>query len=486
MLTFDSMNRFVYLFAATFLCLQLTSQTLNYYFGNLHSHTGFSDGNKDSSQSGVSRPDGSYAYAKLSKDFDFLGISEHNHYSGGNPGFRKQNYQVGLNMANSANQDGSFLALFGLEYGVSNSYNGHLIIYGFNQLIGWETSANGVSGPNYDIYNAKSDYDGIFTKVARTPGTFCYLAHPWYSDFSTNGTSSGGLANSAYNAKFDSAIVGTPLRSGIAFSQKDDYSDYSSGGSDYFNIYRKLLAIGYHLGIGYDHDNHYTNFGRSNGGRLVIIAPSLSRANLFTAMQQMNFYGSDDSNAKVEFTMNGNIMGSILTGTAYPTFNVVHNDPDGEQADSLKIWRGEENTANGVWSQPVYAGKGSNTATFTDWGITSGIEYHYFVEIKQADGQWIVTSPIWFKGSAPVLVKEELPKVSFNCFPNPVSKNLSISAGEANAYTLRLKDLAGREVLQRQFDAANYNLTLTDVAPGVYLLEVESNKGRYAQKLVVE
>src|SRR5688572_12070261 len=93
--------------------LQCSAQNLNYYFGNLHSHTGFSDGNKDSLNSGVSKPDGSYAYAKLSEDFDFLGISEHNHYSTAhNPGFKKPLYQQGLTMANAANEDGKFLALF--------------------------------------------------------------------------------------------------------------------------------------------------------------------------------------------------------------------------------------------------------------------------------------------------------------------------------------------------------------------------------------
>src|SRR5688572_14576917 len=116
----------------------IISQTYNYYFGNLHAHTAFSDGNKDSATSGIFSPDASYAYAKLSNDFDFLGISEHNHYSSSkNPGFKLPRYQLGLNMADAANQDNDFLTLFGMEYGVSSNYNGHVIIYGFDKLIGW-------------------------------------------------------------------------------------------------------------------------------------------------------------------------------------------------------------------------------------------------------------------------------------------------------------------------------------------------------------
>ena len=466
-------------------CSKFSAQTYNYYFGNLHAHTAFSDGNKDSVASNVWSPAGSYTYAKLSNNFDFLGISEHNHYSSArNPGFKKPLYQTGLNMANAENQDGTFLALFGMEYGVSSNYNGHLVIYGFNQLIGWETSAPGVTGNNYDIYNAKSDYDGIFKKVARNPGSFCYLAHPWYSDYSIDGTSSGGLGNRPYNATYDSAIVGLPLRSGLATSQQTNYNDYSQG--DYFPLYLRYLAIGYHLGIGYDHDNHYTNFGRSNGGRLAILAPSLTRANLYTAMQQMRTYGSDDSNTKVEFTMNGNVMGSILTGTDYPTFNVVHNDPDGEQADSIKIWRGSVTGVFGALSQTVFVSKGSNTASFTDNGISSGIEYHYFAEIKQTDGQWIVTSPIWYTGGGPVLVKENKQAVKFNSFPNPASNNLSISASEFSDYTILISDLSGRETYKKEASGKDFNVDLKNINPGIYLLQVKSKTATYTNRLIVE
>ena len=70
------------------------AQQLNFYFGNLHAHTAFSDGNKDSVATGVHDPAGSYAYAKQTLNFDFLGISEHNHYSSShNPGFRLSLFQ---------------------------------------------------------------------------------------------------------------------------------------------------------------------------------------------------------------------------------------------------------------------------------------------------------------------------------------------------------------------------------------------------------
>ncbi len=462
------------------------AQTNNYYFGNLHAHTGFSDGNKDSVTSGVSKPDGAYNYAKQSSNFDFLGISEHNHYSNNNnPGFRVQSYQIGLNMADQANQDGTFLALFGMEYGVSSNYNGHVVIYGFNQLIGWETNLSGQVGANYDIFNAKTDYHGLFTKVKNNPNAFAYLAHPNFDDYSTNGSQATALAYAPYNPAYDSAIVGMPLRSGNAFSTFTDYSDYSTSGAYFFTYYKKLLYQGYHLGIGYDHDNHYTNFGRSNGGRLAIIAPSLTRSNLMLAMKNMHFYGTDDSNAEIEFSTNGNIMGSILSDNFYPTFNVIHNDPDGEQADTIKIWRGYSNSG-GLWAEIVRFNKGSNTMTYQDTSIKPNIEYYYFAEIKQADGQWIVTSPIWYKGIGALGLTERNNESTFRYFPNPASKSLSFSLRDNLEFQITISDITGRKVYENNFSGKDFVIDVSALTPGAYQLSLKSLNVNVSKKLIIE
>lgn len=460
------------------------SQTYNYYFGNLHAHTGFSDGNKDSLISGIARPDASYAYAKLSNQFDFLGISEHNHYSANrNPGFKKPLYQTGLNMADEANEEGNFLALFGMEYGVSSKYNGHLIIYGFNQLIGWETSVPGVTGNNYDIYNAKTDYDGIFKKIKNNPSSFAYLAHPDFSDFTTDGTHATALANAPYNATYDSAIVGMPLRSGLANSTSTGYSDYSKG--NYFNYYKKMLYQGYHLGIGYDHDNHYSNFGRSNGGRLVVLASSLTRADLYSAMKQMHFYGSDDMNAKIDFNMNGHIMGSILNGSLFPTFSVIHNDPDGELADTIKIWKGYKNSGS-LWAWVAHLTTENNTSMFTDTNIEPEREYYYFAEIRQKDGQWIVTSPIWYTATGVVSVQDHQPAFSFSYFPNPVSRQLHISMPSCDDYFLSITDISGRLLLTKQFSDRQLLMDIATLPPGLYGLNIKNKKTSVSKRLIVE
>jgi hypothetical protein len=68
---------FIALFCLPIICLS----QYNYYYGNIHSHTAYSDGNQDSIAANCFNPAQSYTYAKGSYHIDFWGISEHNHYS---------------------------------------------------------------------------------------------------------------------------------------------------------------------------------------------------------------------------------------------------------------------------------------------------------------------------------------------------------------------------------------------------------------------
>ncbi|MCX7728072.1 MAG: T9SS type A sorting domain-containing protein [Bacteroidia bacterium] len=438
--------------------LEISSQTLNYYFGNLHAHTAYSDGNKDATTSGCNNPTCSFAFAKASLHFDFLGISEHNHASAG---LTKSNFQSGYTQALAANQEGVFLCLWGMEWGVTtNPGDGHVVIYGFgNQLLGWESG-------NYDIYVAKSNYDALFKKVKNNPNAFCYLAHPGYNDF-------GYLATNPYNATYDSAIVGVPFRSGLAFSTNTSYSDYPSG--DYFNYYRILLSKGYKIGIGYDHDNHYTTFGRNNAGRLVVLAPSLTTDNLFYAMKNMHFYGSDDWNAKIDFKVNTTyIMGDIVTAATDPTITVLHNDDDGEMADSIKLWSGY--SGSGIYPTVIKVVKNNNILSFVDNTISFNSQKYYFIEIIQQDGQKIVTSPVWYKKDTTAAILPVFPMSQNNLliFPNPSRSHLNILFNE-KPYDLKIYDVSGRLIFSNHIDEADSNIDISSFKEGIYFIQIEKD-----------
>ncbi len=362
------------LFIGTF-AISLKAQTLNYYFGNIHAHTSYSDGNQDSSTSSITKPLQDFNYAKASQHIDFYGISEHNHFSAGmtNP----INFHRGIADANTANIDGSFVALYGMEWGVISG-GGHVIVYGYDSLMGWDNH-------DYDVYVAQDDYASLWKKINEKPGSFAYLAHPQSSDYSN-------LFTSTVTISADNAIVGMAARSGPAFSTNTSYSNPST--SNFIARYNDALKRGYHLGVGLDHDTHNSVFGRQTDGRLVVLATALTQIDVLDAIRKMRFYSSDDWNVKVDFSVFNQPMGSIITHTGTPVITAVITDPDvSETVSSIAVYYGVPGSGvNATVLTTV-----TNTATLSyAHTIANNSTYYYYLKITQADGDIVWTSPIWY------------------------------------------------------------------------------------------
>jgi PKD repeat protein len=387
-----------------FSCASLSAQTLHHYFGNLHAHTSYSDGNKDSATSGMTTPLQAFNYAKQSSHIDFYGVSEHNHYEAGmrSPVF----YQRGLQDANAATVDGEFVAMYGMEWGVISN-GGHMLLYGFDSLCGWDFG-------NREIFVPEGNYPALYQVINRKQGSFAYMAHPQSSDYSN-------LFTQAYNAMADNAIVGTAMRSGPAFSTNTTYSNPST--SNYASRYNDALRRGYHVGPGIDHDTHYSVFGRQTAGRLVVLAPLLNRAEIYNAMRQRRFYASDDWNAEVTFNIQNRPMGSRITAAGNPELQVSVTDPDGENVSSMVVYSGV--SGSGVAPTLLTSVNNSNTLSFTH-NISSGVQYYYYVYIVQSNGDKIWTAPIWYTRNDNVVM--QTPQAAFNntvyaCKNNPVTLN---------------------------------------------------------------
>ncbi len=362
----------------------------NFYFGNLHSHSSYSDGNKDSVTTGYYNPGNDYNYAKASYHMDFLGIAEHNHFSStNNPGMHVGHYPMGLYQADTATHSGSFVAMYGMEWGTI-SQGGHVVVYGVPQLIGWESGSGGW-GPtnNYDIYCAKGDFASFWPLVKNYPTAFCTLAHTQTNDYGNL------LDGAAYNANTDSVISGIAIRSGNANSTTTTYTDPPA--TSYESKFLKALAVGYHIGPNIDHDNHYTTFGRTNMTRTVALATSLNRDSIMAAFKARRFYASDDWNAQVNFSINGNYMGRDFVTTNNSNIAVTVTDPDApgdpnDNINKIEIFYGI--AGSGVNATILASNTGSTTLNYSH---TSSINtpYYYFARITQVGGDIIWTAPIW-------------------------------------------------------------------------------------------
>ncbi|WP_461791641.1 CehA/McbA family metallohydrolase [Pedobacter sp.] len=350
-------------------------QTYNIYFGNVHAHTSYSDGTKDSLKSGVKTPADAYRYAKQTKHLDFLGISEHNHRQAGMK--LPTNYAMGIQQAREATEDGKFVALYGMEYGVIKN-GGHVLIYGIDKLIGWEKG-------NYEIYNPQTDYSSLFQLVASSPNTFATLAHPEPTHFND-------LKNRPYQLIADKAVTGVSIATGQFDSKLTDYSVRRP--LTFYNYYTTLLSKGYIVGPTMDHDNHNTTFGRHTSSRTAVLAKSLTKEDIIDAYRANRFYATQDWNTKVYFTINDQPMGSYLKGASSLKISVAVSDEDpNDHIKSIEVFYGE--AGQGV-SPKKLAVSQSDTLEY-NFTVAPGKAYYLFVKITQQDGDQIITSPIWAK-----------------------------------------------------------------------------------------
>ena len=185
------------------------------------------------------------------------------------------------------------------------------------------------------------------------------------------------------------------------------------------------MKAGYHLGIGLDHDTHNSVFGRQTAGRTVVMAPTLTQNDLFNAIKGMHYYASDDWNTKVNFTVNGQIMGSVLSHSGTATIAVNITDPDGEATTNIAVYCG----IPGSGSNPFVLTSAANTNTLTyTHALTNNAIYYYYLKITQADGDLIYTSPIWYKRNDAVTI-----------YP-PVANFTPVSTNTACAHTFTLTD----------------------------------------------
>ncbi len=357
------------------------STSYYYYFGNFHSHTGYSDGSKDGN---CPTPTEAYNFAKTATGMDFLGVSEHNHAAAGGA---LSTYLSGITKAAQFNATSTnFLALFGMEWGTISG-GGHVLVYGdgFNELLGWD--------PNeYSVYVPKSDYTsaiGLFKTINDYSGNnaLAILAHPSNSDYQS-------LTSLPYSSVADDAIVGVALETGPAFSTNTSYSDPGSSMA-FLSYYRKMLSLGYRVGPVIDHDNHYTTFGKTTYSRTAVIATSLTRNSIINALRNMRFYATQDYDTKVEFKINGRMMGSDFRERFAPTIyvNIADETNSSELASAvIKLMSGTP--GSGVSATQLTSAVGGSLQ-FVNTAQLSGTTVYYYLDITIGTKR-IITSPIWF------------------------------------------------------------------------------------------
>ena len=351
------------------------------YFGQLHSHTQYSDG------SGTL--DSALDYVKNlpeSANVQFVAFTDHSNYfdttSAANP--EGALYDTSLATAYSQQRWKEYkdkIADF------NNAQTGVIAIGGFEMT--WSGGPGhintfntpGIVSRNNSTLNNKTNDAGIkayYELLSRPEGSssISQLNHP--------GTTFGTFSDFAYwDGVIDSRIYMVEVGNG----------EGQIGAGGYFPSYEYyIMALdkGWHVAPTNNQDNHKGKWGNANDARDVIITDNFTEEGIYEAIRERRMYATEDKNLELGYTVNGSMMGSILSEVPSALdFEVSVSDPD--KTDSIAKVEIIANSGRVVHTWSSAAELASGTLSLT---LEPNYSY-YFVRVTEADGDLAVTSPVW-------------------------------------------------------------------------------------------
>ena len=308
---------------------------MNLYSGELHAHTGDSDGKET-----VKEAD---KYARDVANLDFFSVTDHSN------SFSNSVYQ-GKHQSNadSYNDPGNFVALYGFEQTYNAAtYYGHLNTINYPSLTTRSTLLK-----NYYSVMAKKD------------GALVMFNHPGYKW--------GNFCEYEFwTEAFDEVVNLAEIK-----------------GKSYDIEYALCLTKGWHVSPLYNEDNHTANWGAAYEYCGYALAPSLTRQNIIEAFQKNRTYTTTDKTLKIYYKINDEWMGARLQN---PDKLKVSIDLSTEKAIGLGTVQlvAEDNI---VVAQQNLGRKKEFT-----WEFELDPVYDYYYVRVSADSTWSVTAPIWIE-----------------------------------------------------------------------------------------
>ena len=150
----------------------------------------------------------------------------------------------------------------------------------------------------------------------------------------------------------------------------------------------RALQKGWHLAPDGSDYTHGPNWGKARAWT-GILAPGLSRANVWDALQNRHCYSTLDRNCRLTFEVCGAVMGDIV-GKPVETVEVrvVVKDPDA--ADTVaKIELFEDGKVVDVHEQESMR---------VEWSVkrkSAPGSHFYFVKVTQTDGDMLWSAQVW-------------------------------------------------------------------------------------------
>jgi hypothetical protein len=328
--------------------LPATEETGEYrvFFGDMHSHTSFSDGS--------ATPEVAYDYAKNVAKMDFLGITEHSNCL--DEPFdcdKSRKFRDIKATAERMTENGCFVCLYGSETTYYNRF-GHVNLY----------------CADFYINSYEFKYDDTlkyYEKLKQYPHVINQWNHPW----------------SCGDRHLDMFKPYDPELDKITCTM--ELHDIENTEDTILKYYVAALDEGWHIAPVGNQDNHLENWGTQNDMRTAVIAKNLTAGHIYDAMKKRRVYFSGAPGIRVLFSVNGNIQGSIIKG-GEPLVMRLRGKLDEGEFERVDVY-GEHETV--LLSKPLSGNLVDINAT-----LPEGSRY-YFLKVVRKDGKFAVTAPVW-------------------------------------------------------------------------------------------
>ena len=356
--------------------------TFQRYFGQLHSHTQYSDG--------AGSLESALDYVKNLPEIanvDFVAFTDHSNYfdSKNNPNVEAALYDMSL--VNDSDPSHSW-ATYKNTVAAFNAANvGKMVaIAGFEMT--WSGGPGhintfntpGIVSRNNATLNNKTKDAGLqayYKLLSQTEGANSI------SQFNHPGTTFGNFIDFGY---WD-AVVDTRM-----YMVEVGNGEGQIGAGGYYPSYEQyIMALdkGWHVAPTNNQDNHKGRWGNANDARDVILTDDFTEDGIYAALRARRMYATEDKNLELDYTVNGNMMGSIIDVPEKLNFEISFNDPD--RTDSIAKVELVVNSGKVAytWNSAADLAKGSVSVE-----LAPAYTY-YFVRVTEGDGDLAVTAPVW-------------------------------------------------------------------------------------------
>ena len=352
------------------------------YFGQLHSHTQYSDG--------AGSLDAALDYVKNlpeSANVQFVAFTDHSNYFDTTSAANPEGALYDMSLASASSQEtwnsyrssvaafneanaGSLVALAGFEMTWSGG-PGHINTF----------NTPGIVSRNNSTLNNKTDYAGMrayYALLSQQEGADSL------SQFNHPGNTFGTFGDFAFwDPVIDSRMYMVEAGNGEGQIGAGGY--YPS-----YEYYTMALDKGWHLAPTNNQDNHKGRWGNANDARDVILTDDFSEEGIYDALRAMRMYATEDKNLEIGYTVNGMLLGSSLTEVPEKLdIHVTVNDPDtSDSISKVEVIVNSGKTAY-TWDDPAVLATG-------DLSVTLDPDYsYYYIRVTQGDGDLAVTAPVW-------------------------------------------------------------------------------------------